>query len=51
MQQKHGASFSKSNSVEFPVIDVSDAMGWDSGPVKRELSLLQWSMQDAGKQS
>ena len=29
--------------MEFPVVSVSAAMGWDSGTVKRELKGLQWS--------
>ena len=31
------------SQVEFPVVSVSAAMGWDSGTVKRELKGLQWS--------
>ncbi|KAK7500256.1 hypothetical protein BaRGS_00008479, partial [Batillaria attramentaria] len=38
-----GKSFSTAASVQFPVVDVSDSMGWDSGPVKRELRTLQWN--------
>ena len=47
-QQKKGASFSSSNSVEFPIIEISDVMGSESGPVKRELKMLQWSISETG---
>ena len=30
------------------MVEISDAMGWDSGPVKRELKLLQWSQDPTG---
>lgn len=43
-----GERVSTSASLQFPVVEVSDCMGWDSGPVKRELRLLQWSMGAAG---
>ena len=33
----------KSNpALEFNIVELSDFMGWESGPVKRELKLLQW---------
>ena len=38
--RKEGKNFSSSNSIEFSVVDISDTMGWDSGPVKKELKLL-----------
>ncbi|XP_052816677.1 ATP-dependent DNA helicase Q4-like isoform X2 [Mya arenaria] len=46
--RRDGTSFTNTNSIEFSVIDVSDMMGWDSGPVKRELKLLLWNF-DGGK--
>ncbi|XP_067651604.1 ATP-dependent DNA helicase Q4-like [Haliotis asinina] len=45
-----GKSFSNANSVEFPIVEVSDTMGWDSGPVKREVKLLQWNWNRQGSQ-
>ena len=44
-QKMTGETFSTRSDVEFDVIEVSDSMGWDSGPVKRELKLLQWNLQ------
>ena len=46
--RKEGKNFSNSNQIEFPVVEISDAMGWDSGPVKKELKLLQWDFSGAG---
>ena len=31
------------DQIEFPVVSVSAAMGWESGTVKRELKGLQWN--------
>ena len=42
--KKDGKSFANKSSVEFPVVDISDCMGWDSGPVKRELKMLMWNL-------
>ncbi|KAL3859571.1 hypothetical protein ACJMK2_009787, partial [Sinanodonta woodiana] len=42
--KREGKSFEKSNSVTFPVVKISDIMGWESGPVKRELKLLEWNL-------
>ena len=44
-QKMTGETFSTRSDVEFDVFEVSDSMGWDSGPVKRELKLLQWNLQ------
>ena len=41
-QRKCGVSHAKSNRLQFNVVEVSDSMGWESGPVKRQLKLLQW---------
>ncbi|XP_048253388.1 ATP-dependent DNA helicase Q4-like [Haliotis rufescens] len=49
-QKMEGKSFSNANSVEFPIVEVSDTMGWDSGPVKREVKLLQWNWAGQGAQ-
>lgn len=42
LDQKAGISHEKSSSIEFPVIDVAAAMGWDSGQTKRHLKELEW---------
>ena len=47
-QKLRGKNFSTCNSVDFAVVDISDSMGWDSGPVKRELKSLQWTVADGG---
>ena len=46
--KKDGKTYSNSNSIEFPVVEISDCMGWDSGPVKRELKLLSWEFNKPG---
>ncbi|XP_048739523.2 ATP-dependent DNA helicase Q4-like isoform X3 [Ostrea edulis] len=46
--KKDGKAFSSSNQIEFPVVDISDCMGWDSGLVKRELKALSWSITSQG---
>ncbi|XP_062621086.1 ATP-dependent DNA helicase Q4-like isoform X2 [Saccostrea cucullata] len=48
--KKGGKSFSSTNQIEFPVVDVSDCMGWDSGLVKRELKSLSWNITSQGPQ-
>ena len=40
--RKQGVSLSRANQLDFKVTEVADSMGWESGPVKRELKLLQW---------
>ncbi|XP_076449697.1 ATP-dependent DNA helicase Q4-like isoform X2 [Babylonia areolata] len=45
-QKLGGRTFGTSSSLEFPVVELSDSMGWDSGPVKRELRALQWVVKD-----
>ena len=42
-QRRMGVSLAKANKLEFNVVEVSDSMGWESVPVKRELKMLQWS--------
>ncbi|KAL0112993.1 hypothetical protein PUN28_012317 [Cardiocondyla obscurior] len=39
---KNGISHENSNLIEFPVIDVASAIGWDSGVVKSHLKSLEW---------
>ena len=37
------ASFKKSGTLTFPVVELADKMGWDLAPVCRELRALQWN--------
>ncbi|CAK9798185.1 ATP-dependent DNA helicase Q4 [Anthophora quadrimaculata] len=37
-----GISHENSNLIEFPVVDVASAIGWDSGVVKSHLKNLEW---------
>ena len=37
------ASFKKSNTITFSVVELADKMGWDLSPVCRELRALQWN--------
>lgn len=46
--KKDGKTFSSANQIEFPVVDISDCMGWDSGLVKKELKSLSWSITKHG---
>lgn len=48
--KKDGKTFSSTNQIEFPVVDISDCMGWDSGLVKRELKSLSWNVTSHGPQ-
>uniref|UniRef100_A0A182WK02 ATP-dependent DNA helicase Q4 n=1 Tax=Anopheles minimus TaxID=112268 RepID=A0A182WK02_9DIPT len=40
---KRGISHATSTIIEFPVIDVASAIGWDSGVVKYQLKNLEWT--------
>lgn len=42
--KKDGINFAGKTDIDFPVVEISDCMGWDSGPVKRELKMLMWNM-------
>lgn len=42
LDMKNGISHENSNIIEFPVIDVASAIGWDSGVVKSHLKSLEW---------
>ncbi|XP_011299654.1 ATP-dependent DNA helicase Q4 [Fopius arisanus] len=42
LDAKRGISHEKSSLIEFPVIDVAAAIGWDSGVVKSHLKNLEW---------
>lgn len=39
---KRGISHEDSSIVEFPVVDIAAAIGWDSGVVKGHLKNLEW---------
>ncbi|KAL5020858.1 hypothetical protein ScPMuIL_000013 [Solemya velum] len=49
--KKEGKTFANTNQIDFNVVDISDSMGWDSGPVKREIKCLAWNMDTAGRPS
>lgn len=40
---KKGISHEKSTFIEFPVIDIASAIGWNSGVVKYQLKNLEWT--------
>ncbi|KAJ8891004.1 hypothetical protein PR048_010513 [Dryococelus australis] len=42
LDQRRGISHEKSNSIEFPVIDIAEAIGWYSGFVKARLKNIEW---------
>ena len=42
--KKDGTFDNVSNKIEFNVVELSDLMGWDSSPVKKELKLLEWNL-------
>lgn len=42
LDMKKGISHENSNIIEFSVIDVASAIGWDSGIVKSHLKNLEW---------
>lgn len=42
LEQKEGKNHDKSSSIEFPVVDIAAAIGWESGQVKRQLKDLEW---------
>uniref|UniRef100_A0A182Y2V0 ATP-dependent DNA helicase Q4 n=1 Tax=Anopheles stephensi TaxID=30069 RepID=A0A182Y2V0_ANOST len=49
---KRGISHATSTVIEFPVIDVASAIGWDSGVVKYQLKRLEWTtVNNANKRS
>jgi len=31
-------------NIKFNVVELSDLLGWDSSPVKKELKLLEWNL-------
>lgn len=42
LDMKNGISHDESVMVEFPVVDIAAAIGWDSGVVKSHLKNLEW---------
>ncbi|ELU14701.1 hypothetical protein CAPTEDRAFT_176954 [Capitella teleta] len=46
--RRRGVTMSHCNELDFNVIEVADSMGWESGPVKRELKMLQWEFGVSG---
>ncbi|XP_012266249.2 uncharacterized protein LOC105691972 [Athalia rosae] len=45
---KRGVSHENSSIIEFPVVDVAAAIGWDSGVVKGHLKDLEWKNTETG---
>ncbi|XP_034255863.1 ATP-dependent DNA helicase Q4 isoform X2 [Thrips palmi] len=43
MEITSGESQKSSPTIEFPVVEIASAIGWDSGIVKRELMNLEWT--------
>lgn len=43
MEVKKGTKFENLNTIEFPVIEVASAIGWESGMVKHYLKNLEWT--------
>lgn len=43
LDMQKGISHENSNIVEFSVIDIASAIGWDSGVVKSHLKTLEWT--------
>jgi ATP-dependent DNA helicase Q4 len=43
LDQKHGISHEGSSKIEFPVVQIASAIGWDSGTAKQHLKNLEWS--------
>lgn len=40
---KKGISHENSSFIEFPVIEIASAIGWNSGVVKYQLKNLEWT--------
>lgn len=40
---KRGISHDNSSFIEFPVVDIASAIGWNSGVVKYQLKNLEWT--------
>ncbi|XP_046388229.1 ATP-dependent DNA helicase Q4 [Ischnura elegans] len=48
---ERGVTHEKSNSIEFPVVEISSRMGWESGLVKKHLKDLEWKKGPGGRWS
>ena len=48
IQRKKGVDVNGISSIEFPVVEVSALMGWNSALVKKELKNLEWKSTSAG---
>ncbi|EAT37064.1 AAEL010904-PA [Aedes aegypti] len=46
LELKKGNAETSSTFIEFPVIDVASAIGWDSGVVKFQLKNLEWTIEN-----
>jgi len=42
--KQDGGFENMTNKIEFNIVELSDLMGWDSSPVKKELKLLEWNL-------
>ncbi|XP_032665007.1 ATP-dependent DNA helicase Q4 [Odontomachus brunneus] len=49
LDMQKGITHEDSNIIEFPVIDVASAIGWDSGVVKSHLKNLEWTTAADGR--
>jgi hypothetical protein len=43
LDMQKGISHENNNIIEFPIVDVASAIGWDSGVVKSHLKNLEWT--------
>ena len=43
IDQKHGISHEGSSNIEFRVVQIASAIGWDSGTTKQHLKTLEWT--------
>jgi ATP-dependent DNA helicase Q4 len=44
VKQQLGSLESLTNKLEFNIVELSDMLGWESGPVRKELKLLTWEL-------
>lgn len=49
LELKNGKNKEDLSSIEFSVVDVASLIGWDSGVVKYQLKLLEWSIVNGTK--
>lgn len=43
LDMRKGVSHDKSSLIQFPVIEIASAIGWNSGVVKYQLKQLEWT--------